>query len=137
MQTKHEPRHQVASPYGDTLGSTVLRARRAKGLSLRALAEALEASVAYAHKLERNEVETPSRDNVTKLAQALDLDPDRLLFVSGQMPDRFREFARANPDVTARMWDELLRRATGWRKEKLSVEEGYRTDPPWGQLTLG
>jgi HTH-type transcriptional regulator, competence development regulator len=61
--------------------------RRAKGLTLRQLADATEVDFTYLSKLENGRVSySPSADMVRKLAQALDADPLELLELANKLP---------------------------------------------------
>ena len=73
---------------GAQLGATVRKAREAKALSTRKLAEAIGTTHSYIHKLEAGWFQSISPENVQALATALELDPQDLFALAGyRVPD--------------------------------------------------
>lgn len=66
------------------LGSLITRSRERRGWSIRQLAREIEADPAWVLKVERGNSRSPEPELLTKLADALDLDPKRLDRITGR-----------------------------------------------------
>lgn len=89
-----------------TLGKTIRRHRQEIGLSQAQLASCAGLSQGYLSQIENAEVENPSAAVLFRLAQALHIDPHRLLEAAGypQLANNHRdqEFeTRVDPDLLA------------------------------------
>ena len=76
--------------------------RKAKNLSLRALAEAVGVSFTYISKIENDKLDFgdyPSEDLIRKLATALGTDQDELLVLAKNVPPEIRERVFERPDA--------------------------------------
>lgn len=60
------------------VGRLVARARDARGLSLRAVAETADISYSWLTRLERGDFAAPDPAAMARVAEVLDIDPDRL-----------------------------------------------------------
>src|SRR4051794_40074670 len=93
------------------LSKILLKARQAKGLSARELAESVGVHHSTISMLERAEIEQPRADKLTKLARALDLDPTDVLTLAGYNPsDKLPAFAvylRSTTGLPDKAIDEL------------------------------
>lgn len=102
-------------------GPRIRELRKAKNLSLRALAEAVGVSFTYISKIENEKLDFgdyPGEDLIAKLATALDVDTDELLILAKKIPegikkrvierpDAFRRFAELDDETIDRLLDEL------------------------------
>ncbi len=78
---------------GHRLGEAVHRARQARGLSIRKLAETAGVTHSFIARLEAGRFQTVSPDNLTALAHALDIAPEDLFVLSGYaVPERLPTF---------------------------------------------
>jgi HTH-type transcriptional regulator, competence development regulator len=80
-----------------TLGETVARARKVKKWTLAETAKRAGFSVAYLHKLENDDIQTPSPHQLQKVAQALKLPYTDLMRLAGYVVSR----AQGDPSVNA------------------------------------
>lgn len=89
-----------------SFGSRIRELRRAKNLTLRALAAKLKVTFTYLSKIENQRLsfgEFPSDDLIVKLAKALDADPDELLLLAEKIPEAIRKRVLERPDVFRKM----------------------------------
>ncbi len=100
-------------------GTKLRELRQAKGLTLRALAEAAGVDFTYLSKIENDRVEhLPSADTIRDLAQALEVDAMKLLQLANKVPPELaklagnekarRFFQRAQEIASPKDWDALL-----------------------------
>lgn len=122
--------------FAGSLGRTIKRARKARGLGLRELAKATGVTHSYLLKLEAASITTPSVDNLELLAAQLGFNPDELIFHAGQLPRDFAQLAQKHPVVVARLIHEFTQRVARWAAQGRNPEEGYREDPAWAQLSF-
>ncbi len=76
--------------------------RKAKNLSLRALADAVGVSFTYISKIENEKLDFgdyPSEDLIRKLAAALSVDVNELLILAKKVPMEIRERVFERPDA--------------------------------------
>ncbi len=102
--------------------------RKAKNLSLRALAEAVGVSFTYISKIENDKLDFgdyPSEDLIRKLATALGTDEDELLLLAKKVPTEIRERVFERPDAFRKLaslddadLDKLLQDIEKKRKDK-------------------
>jgi transcriptional regulator with XRE-family HTH domain len=102
-------------------GQRIRELRKAKTLSLRALAEAVGVSFTYISKIENEKLDFgdyPGEDLIVKLATALEVDTDELLILAKKIPegikkrvierpDAFRRFAELDDETIDRLLEEL------------------------------
>jgi transcriptional regulator with XRE-family HTH domain len=102
-------------------GPRIRELRKAKNLSLRALAEAVGVSFTYISKIENEKLDFgdyPGEDLIAKLATALDVEADELLILAEKIPegikkrvierpDAFRRFAELDDETIDRLLDEI------------------------------
>jgi HTH-type transcriptional regulator, competence development regulator len=102
-------------------GAKIRELRKAKSLSLRALAEEVGVSFTYISKIENEKLDFgdyPGEELISKLAVALDVDADELLILAKKIPeaikkrvierpDAFRRFAELDDATIDRLLEEL------------------------------
>jgi transcriptional regulator with XRE-family HTH domain len=113
---KQQNREDVLVKFGERLREL----RRDRGLTLRALAEAVGVDFTYLSKIENEKAGyLPGADTIRALAEALEADPLELLELANKVPPEMERFARsaharrflqraqeiASPDD----WDALLK----------------------------
>jgi transcriptional regulator with XRE-family HTH domain len=95
------------------IGRMIATARRNKGWSLRQLSNETGISHTWLLKLERGEYLTPAPDLLIRVADALNIDPERIeRIVKGQMSDSLpgvRTYFRAKYDLNAEEIDQIER----------------------------
>ncbi|MBI3464768.1 MAG: helix-turn-helix transcriptional regulator [Planctomycetes bacterium] len=100
-------------------GSKLRELRRKKGLTLRALAEAVGVDFSYLSKIENGKAGyLPGADTIRSIAEALDADPLELLRMADKVPPEVQGFAkhasarrflqRAQEVASPEDWDALL-----------------------------
>jgi len=104
----------------DTFGQKLRTLRRTKGITQRKLAERTGVDFSYISKLENDRVPPPAADTVVRICEALSVDPDELLAVTGKMPVQIQQSVGSSPAAI-----QFLRSAQNMR---LSEAE-------WGQLS--
>ncbi|HQX53853.1 MAG TPA: helix-turn-helix transcriptional regulator [Planctomycetaceae bacterium] len=102
-------------------GPRIRELRKAKSLTLRALAEAVGVSFTYISKIENEKLDFgdyPGEDLIVKLATALGVSTDELLILAKKIPegikkrvierpDAFRRFAELDDEGIDRLLEEL------------------------------
>jgi transcriptional regulator with XRE-family HTH domain len=97
-------------------GERVRELRRAKGLTLRGLAEKVGVGFTYLSKVENERLDFadyPSDDLIGRLAKALEADEDELLLLAKKIPAQIKERVLERPDAfrkLARLNDKALDR---------------------------
>ena len=69
-----------------TFGELIKQARKRKQYSQRELADRLGIDFTYLSKLENERGNPPKEEIIRQLAQYLDLDEDKLIFLAGKIP---------------------------------------------------
>lgn len=69
----------------DEVGQAIQRAREAKGLTLRQLADQTDMEFSYIAKVERGEISAPGAGKLQRLATALDIDIEDLYGLAGYL----------------------------------------------------
>lgn len=88
------------------LGAEVRSLRTAKGLSQRQLADILNCDYTYISKMENGTItHAPSEPVLVELAKALDVEPLRLIFLSGRIPSEHQGLLS---ELAIRMGDRLI-----------------------------
>ena len=83
-------------------GDRVRALRKAKGWSLRVLAEKVEVGFTYLSRVENERLnfgDYPSDALIHRLAAALEADEEELLILAERVPDRIRKRVIQRPDV--------------------------------------
>ena len=94
----------------------VLRAKRiAKGFSLRKFAKLVDVSPTYLSQVEQENVDPPTAERVTRMAELLDENADEWIALAGRVPDDLPEIIQKQPTEIP----ELLREANGLTAEQL------------------
>jgi transcriptional regulator with XRE-family HTH domain len=98
------------------LGRLLANARRHKGLSLRATAELAGVPFLWLSRVEHGTFNQPAPERLTRLAEVLDIDPERLDrvtkgHVSSSLPG-VRTYFRSKFDLTADEIDRIERTVT-------------------------
>ncbi len=102
-------------------GPKIRELRKAKNLSLRALADVVGVSFTYISKIENEKLDFgdyPGEELIAKLATALEVDTDDLLILAKKIPegikkrvlerpDAFRRFAALDDETMDRLLKEL------------------------------
>jgi transcriptional regulator with XRE-family HTH domain len=99
-----------------TFGERVRELRRAKGLTLRSLAEKVGVNFTYLSKIENGKLDFgdyPGEGLIRRLAKALKADEDELLLLAEKVPESIRRRVIQRPDAfrkLAGLDDEALNR---------------------------
>jgi transcriptional regulator with XRE-family HTH domain len=114
-------------------GDRLRQLRKARNLTLRALADKVQINFTYLSKIENGKLDYgdyPSDELILKLARELGADPDELLFVAEKIPEwikkrilqrsgAFRKLASLDDDTLDRVLEGLANHTrTGQRREK-------------------
>ena len=75
----------------NNFGQILRGLRRAKGVSQRDLAQRVGVDFSYISKIENDRLPPPSADTIVKLSEALGVEPDELLSLTGKMPTHVKE----------------------------------------------
>jgi transcriptional regulator with XRE-family HTH domain len=98
------------------LGRLFATARRNKGLSLRAAAEIADVSYLWLSRVEHGFFNQPAPERITRVAEALDIDPERVNDVTdGHVADNLpnvRTYFRSKFDLTRAEISEIERVVT-------------------------
>lgn len=111
-----------------TIGEMIQKLRNEKGMSLRGLADIVDMSFVNIAHIENNRQST-SKENLKKIAHALDYDFDKLLGhaekinddverIIQRRPETVPEFLRTAKNLTNEEWRELTRHVKTMQKEK-------------------
>ena len=100
-----------------TLGEALRYAREQKGLTLRALARAVEVSAPFVSDLEHNR-RTTTDERLADFAKHLGLDVEELQRRSGKIPQDIQDWIKANPEMVQLLKDI---RASGRSPQELRV----------------
>ena len=98
----------------ESFGKYLRKLRQKKKISLRALAKQIDWEPAYISDIERDRRSAPLRNMVIKIANALEIDPSRLIELSQQNRGKLEiELEKATPShirlatLLALVWDDL------------------------------
>ncbi len=79
----------------ESFGKLILKARKDKGYSQRALAQLLNLDFTYLSKLENDRAEyAPKEEAIRVMARHLDLDAEELIFLAGRFPKQDEQFLK-------------------------------------------
>ncbi len=95
-------------PETDSFGGRMRAARKARGLSLKALGDTLDLGVSYLSDLETGR-RRPNEQNLNAICAALELDVDEMAGLAGVIGHEATQYLERNPDVIV----QLRRRASG------------------------
>lgn len=70
-------------------GQFIRKKREELGLTLRAFAKELDLSPTFISELERGISRCPSEENIIKMANLLDVEPNKLITLAGKIPNEF------------------------------------------------
>jgi transcriptional regulator with XRE-family HTH domain len=108
------------------LGRTITKAREAKGLSLRGLAEQIRMTHSFLARLEAGRFRTVSPDNLRAIAKALELPAEDLFTLSGyKVPESLPAF---EPYLRTRYGEELPEQVLDQLNEYFELLRGKYTD---------
>lgn len=94
----------------------LLRERRiAKGLSLRKFAKLVKISPTYLSQVEQSNIDPPTTERVTRIAELLEENADEWIALAGRIPDDLPAIIHQQPTKIP----ELLREANGLTAEQL------------------
>ena len=85
-----------------TFGQTIRHLRTSRHLTQRALANEVGINFTYLSKIENNRLEpgqSPKKDTIARLAQALDTDTDELLLLARKIPDSITQQIMERPSL--------------------------------------
>jgi transcriptional regulator with XRE-family HTH domain len=103
-----------------TFGHALRDIRRSKGVSQRQLAEKVGVNFSYISKVENDRFPPPAADTIVKICEALEVEPDTLLALTGKIPSEIKEVISSSPAAL-----QFIRSA-----QSLNL-----TDQEWGELT--
>lgn len=115
-----------------TFGERVRELRKAKGFTLRDLADLVDVGFTYLSRVENgrlNSGDYPSDSLIHRLAGALDADEEELIVLAERVPERIRKRVLQRPEVfgaLANCDDRTLDRLMGAICEKSSKERGTK-----------
>lgn len=95
--------HHNSAPPSPPLGATVRKYRERAGLSIRQLAATAEVNYAYLSRIENGIYTNPGADLLQRIAEALDIDPAKLLRFIGVKPST-KQATRAKGLLPTRLW---------------------------------
>jgi transcriptional regulator with XRE-family HTH domain len=102
---------RLIKPFGE-----LLREKRvAKGFSLRRFADLVGVSPTYLSQVEQGNVDPPTAERVTRIAELLEESADELVALAGRVPDDLPGIIRNQPTHMP----ELLREASGLTADQL------------------
>jgi transcriptional regulator with XRE-family HTH domain len=106
-----------------TFGQALREKRLAMGHSLRKFAKMADISPTYLSQVEQGNVDPPTVERVTKMADLLEANVDEWIALAGRVPEDLPEIFQRNPTAIP----ELLREANGLTAEQLKkLIEGAR-----------
>lgn len=70
----------------ETFGTKLREYRRQAGVSQRELAQRIDRDFSYISKVENDRLPPPAADTVVKICEALNIESDELLALSGKLP---------------------------------------------------
>jgi transcriptional regulator with XRE-family HTH domain len=115
------------------LGRLVAAARARKGLSLRAVAEMTGVPHLWLSRVEHGSYNQPAPERLTRLAELLDIDPERLDRVSaGHLSNSLpgvRTYFRSKYDLTSSEIDEIERTVTEIQRNHERRDDAYDHNP--------
>ena len=80
-----------------TLGNFIRNARKAKNYYQRELAELVGIDFSYLSRIENDLINCPPKEKTLKaIAQHLDLNAEELIFLSGRVPQKHKQFIKEN-----------------------------------------
>ena len=82
---------QLIMQQKETFGSVVRWARLQKKIGLREFATMMDLSPAYISQMEADICKPPREDKIQRIAEKLEIDHERLLMLTGKIPDDIRE----------------------------------------------
>ena len=117
-----------------SLGDKIKELREEKRISIRGLGRLTEVSGMHISNLEKNKVNA-SPELVTKIAEALDADPDELLHLAERVdpevvdviqknPQSVPSFLRAAKNLTAEEWDQIQSYLDQMKKKPKAKKRG-------------
>jgi transcriptional regulator with XRE-family HTH domain len=104
-----------------TFGQALRDIRRSKGVSQRQLAEKVGVDFSYISKVENDRLPPPAADTIVKICEALKVQSDALLALTGKIPTEIKDTISSSPaamqfirnarslDLTEQEWAELTR----------------------------
>jgi transcriptional regulator with XRE-family HTH domain len=104
-----------------TFGQALRDLRRSKGISQRKLAEKVGVDFSYISKVENDRLSPPAADTIVKICEALEVQPDTLLVLTGKIPSEITDTISSSPaamqfirnarslKLTEQEWTELNR----------------------------
>jgi transcriptional regulator with XRE-family HTH domain len=117
----------VTKEQAQRIGRMISTARRNKGWSLRRVSMETNISHSWLLKLERGDYVSPAPDKLTRLADALSIDPERIERIAkGQMSESLpglRTYFRAKYDLSQGDIDEIERTVEDIQRKHEGREE--------------
>lgn len=114
--------------YGLTLGQRIKERRIELNFTLRELAKKADADFTYLSKIENDKTDhPPSEDLLRRIGKHLNIDPDELVVLSGQVPKEIKEVI--GRDTSAVQFFRSFRESKlSWDELKEMVEESSPED---------
>jgi HTH-type transcriptional regulator, competence development regulator len=104
------------NPRKKSFGQMLRETRLAKGFTLRRFAEDVGISPTYLSQVEQDNVDPPTAERVTKMAELLDANADEWIALAGRLPEDLPGIIQKQPTAMP----ELLREASGLTPQQLS-----------------
>jgi transcriptional regulator with XRE-family HTH domain len=109
-----------------TLGQRIKNRRIELNLTLRELAKKVDTDFTYLSKIENEKTDhPPSEDLLRRVGKQLDIDPDELIVLSGQVTQEIREAIAKNP-AAVHFFRSFRESKLSWDKLKQLVEDQPR-----------
>jgi transcriptional regulator with XRE-family HTH domain len=90
----------------ELFGQALRKKRRAAGISQRELANRVDCDFSYISKMENNRVPPPAADTIVRICEALSIESEDLLALTGKLPSSVQETVS-----TSKAAQEFLRKA--------------------------
>lgn len=111
------PKKKVLKPFSKDFGKAIQELRKKNdGMSLRDLAEKIGKSATYISEVERGVSIPPPEEVIRKIAKVLHADAEKLIALSGRIPQEAEEILRRRP----REMMAALRTVDGLSEKKLA-----------------
>lgn len=82
-----------------SFGQVIFKSRKAKAMSQRELADAVDLNFTYLSKLENNKADYPPKEEAIRaIARILDLEEEELIYLAGRLPESEEKFIKQHYD---------------------------------------
>ena len=83
----------------ELFGSFIREKRLEKGYTVRKFCEILDVSQTFLSRMERNEIPAPGEEKIRIMAEKLDVNPEKLIFMANKMPAEVKKMIIDRPDI--------------------------------------